>query len=128
MSPIIIAIIVSIVLLASGWLLLNKQNERHAQRLYENEIAKAKEARQEYLDQAKITRDEYMAKAREDAEMLKRDKLLEIKEEFLKKKASLADEVQARQATLQSIESKLKKREEQLAKLQDDISRRSQAI
>ena len=53
MSPIIIAIIVSIVLLASGWLLLNKQNERHAQRLYENEIAKAKEARQEYLDQAR---------------------------------------------------------------------------
>lgn len=128
MSPIIIAIIVSIVLLASGWLLLNKQNERHAQRLFENEIAKAKEARQEYLDQAKITRDEYMAKAREDAEMLKRDKLLEIKEEFLKKKASLADEVQARQATLQSIESKLKKREEQLSKLQDDMSRRSQAI
>ena len=128
MSPIIIAIIVAIVLLASGWVLLNKQNERHAQRLYENEIAKAKEARQEYLDQAKVTRDEYMAKAREDAEMLQRDKLLKIKEEFLKRRAELADEVQARQASLQSIEDKLKKREEQLTKLQDDMSRRSQAI
>ena len=128
MSPIIIAIIVAIVLLASGWILLNKQNERHAQRLYENEIAKAKEARQEYLDQAKVTRDEYMAKAREDAEMLERDKLLKIKEEFLKQRAELSDEVQARQASLQSIEDKLKKREEQLTKLQDDMSRRSQAI
>ena len=128
MSPIIIAIIVAIVLLASGWILLNKQNERNAQRLYENEIAKAKEARQEYLDQAKVTRDEYMAKAREDAEMLKRDKLLKIKEEFLKRRAELSDEVQARQASLQSIEDKLKKREEQLTKLQDDMSRRSQAI
>lgn len=128
MSPIIIAIIIAIVLLAGGWFILNRQTERHAQRLYDNELAKAKEARQEYLEQAKVTRDEYMVKAKEDAEMLKKDKLLEIKEEFLKKRSDLNDEVQARQSSLQAVEAKLKKREEQLSKLQDRVSRRSQDI
>lgn len=128
MSPIIIAVVIAAVLLAGGWLLLAKQSERHARQLYDAEIAKAKEARQEYLDQAKTARDEYMAKAKEDAEMLKRNKLLEVKEEFIKQKAALAEEVQSRQASLRSVETKLKQREEQLAKLQDEMSARSREV
>lgn len=125
MSPIIIAIIVAIVLLAGGWILLYVQSEHHAQRLYDNELAKAKEAREEYLRQAERLRDEYMAKAKSDAEMLRKDKLLEVKEQFLKERAALSEEVQNRENALRAVETKLKKWEEQLSKMQDRLSKRS---
>ena len=49
-----------------------------------------------------------MKKAEADAEVIKKNKLLEVKEKFLNKKADLEKEVAQRNQRIQQIENKLK--------------------
>ena len=53
----------------------------------------------------------FMEKAKDEAENMKKDKLLEVKEKFINKKAELEKEVSARNQKLQQAENKLKQRE-----------------
>ncbi len=65
-----------------------------------------------------------MAKAETDAEVIKKKKLLEVKEEFLNKKSQLEKEVQQRNQHLLQAENKLKQREMNLSQRQEAITRR----
>ena len=71
---------------------------------------------------------EVMDKARNDAEVVKEKKLLEVKEKFLNKKSELEKEVQQRNQRIQQSENRLKQRELNLNQRQEEISRRRQDV
>ncbi len=62
--------------------------------------------------------------AQKEAEVLTKNKLLEVKEEFLQRKAELEKQVNSRNSKLQSAEAKLKQRELQLNQQQGELQRR----
>lgn len=62
--------------------------------------------------------------AQKEAEVLTKNKLLKVKEEFLQRKAELEKQVNARNSKLQSAEAKIKQRELQLNQQQGDLQRR----
>jgi ribonuclease Y len=55
--------------------------------------------------------DAVLTDAEKEAEVIKQKKLLEVKEKFLHLKADLEKQVSARNAKIQSVETKLKQRE-----------------
>ena len=64
--------------------------------------------------------------AETEAEVNKKNKLLEVKEKFLNKKADLEKEVSIRNQKIQQAENKLKQRELMLNQKQDEIQRKRQ--
>ncbi len=67
-----------------------------------------------------------LEEAENQAETIKRDKLLEVKEKFLNKKAELEKEVQIRDQKLQQNENRLRQKEMQLNQRQGDLQRKHQ--
>ena len=65
-----------------------------------------------------------MKQAENEAEAMKKNKLLEVKEKFINKKAELEKEVAARNQRLQQAENKLKQREISLNQRQEDLQRK----
>ncbi len=59
-----------------------------------------------------------------EAEVIKKNKLLEVKEKFLNKKADLEKEVAARNQKIQQAENKLKQRELVINQRQEDVQRK----
>ena len=55
--------------------------------------------------------DAVITEAEKEAEVMKKNKLLEVKEKFLHLKADLEKQVSARNAKIQAIETKLKQKE-----------------
>ncbi len=64
--------------------------------------------------------------AAQEAEVVKQQKLLEVKEKFLNEKARLEKEVQQRNQQIQQGENRLKQREQSLNQRQDELNRRKQ--
>lgn len=71
---------------------------------------------------------EMIEAANKEAEVVKENKLLEVKEKFLNKKAELEKEVQQRNSRIQQNENKLKQREISLNQRQEDLGRRKMEI
>ena len=67
-----------------------------------------------------------LEEAENQAEAIKRDKLLEVKEKFLNKKAELEKEVQIRDQKLQQNENRLRQKEMQLNQRHNDLQRKHQ--
>ena len=67
-----------------------------------------------------------LEEAENQAEAIKRDKLLEVKEKFLNKKAELEKEVQIRDQKLQQNENRLRQKEMQLNQRHSDLQRKHQ--
>ena len=67
-----------------------------------------------------------LEEAENQAEAIKRDKLLEVKEKFLNKQAELEKEVQIRDQKLQQNENRLRQKEMQLNQRQGDLQRKHQ--
>ncbi len=67
-----------------------------------------------------------LEEAENQAEAIKRDKLLEVKEKFLNKKAELEKEVQQRDQKIQQNENRLRQKEMQLNQRQGDLQRKHQ--
>jgi ribonuclease Y len=65
-----------------------------------------------------------LKEAETEAEVIKKNKLLEVKEKFLNKKADLEKEVSLRNQKIQQAESKLKQRELVLNQRQEEIQRK----
>ena len=63
--------------------------------------------------------------AEAEAEVIKKNKLLEVKEKFLNKKAELEKEVGIRNQKIQQAENRIKQREQQLNQRQEELQRRS---
>ncbi len=79
-----------------------------------------------YLIKSKYN--QMLEKAKKDAEVVKQKKLLEVKEQFLNKKAELEKEVQQRNQKVLSAENKLKQREIALNQRQEELSRRKNEL
>ncbi|MDR1003842.1 MAG: ribonuclease Y [Prevotellaceae bacterium] len=62
--------------------------------------------------------------AEAEAEVIKKNKLIEVKEKFLNKKAELEKEVSARNQRIQQVENKLKQRELVLNQRQEELLRK----
>lgn len=69
-----------------------------------------------------------LTKANAEAEVIKEKKLLEVKENFLNKKAELEKEVGQRNQKILQVENKLKQREISLNQRQDELSRRKSEL
>ena len=63
-------------------------------------------------------------KRMDEVEAIKRDKLLEVKEKFLNKKAELEKEVSARNQKIQANENRLKQKEMQLNQRHEELNRK----
>ena len=68
--------------------------------------------------------DSILKEAETEAEVIKKNKLLEVKEKFLNKKADLEKEVSLRNQKIQQAENKLKQREVVLNQRQEEIQRK----
>ena len=68
--------------------------------------------------------DSILKEAETEAEVIKKNKLLEVKEKFLNKKADLEKEVAQRNQKIQQAENKLKQRELVLNQRQEEIQRK----
>ena len=68
--------------------------------------------------------DNVLKEAETEAEVIKKNKLLEVKEKFLNKKADLEKEVVLRNQKIQQAENKLKQREMVLSQRQEEIQRK----
>jgi len=68
--------------------------------------------------------DNIIKDAQAEAEVIKKNKLLEVKEKFLNKKADLEKEVAMRNQKIQQAENKLKQREMVLNQKQDEVQRK----
>ena len=68
--------------------------------------------------------DSILKEAETEAEVIKKNKLLGVKEKFLNKKADLEKEVSIRNQKIQQAENKLKQREMVIAQRQDEIQRK----
>ena len=65
-----------------------------------------------------------LKEAQTEAEVIKKNKLLEVKEKFLNKKADLEKEVAQRNQRIQQAENKLKQRELVLSQRQEEVQRK----
>lgn len=63
-----------------------------------------------------------------EAEVIKKDKLLEVKEKFLNKKADLEKEVAIRNQKIQRVESKLKQRELNIKQRHEDLHKKQAEV
>ena len=68
--------------------------------------------------------DNILKEAETEAEVIKKNKLLEVKEKFLNKKADLEKEVALRNQKIQQVENRLKQREMMLNQKQDEVQRK----
>ena len=68
--------------------------------------------------------DNIIKEAETEAEVIKKNKLQEVKEKFLNKKADLEKEVAMRNQKIQQVENKLKQREMVLNQKQDEVQRK----
>ena len=75
-----------------------------------------------YVMKSKYSR--ILKDAQAEAEVIKKNKLLEVKEKFLNKKADLEKEVSVRNQRIQQAENKLKQRELMLNQKQEELQRK----
>lgn len=72
--------------------------------------------------------DSVLRDAEKEAEVIKKNKLLEVKEKFIHLKADLEKQVSARNAKIQSAEGRLKQRELTLNQRQEDLQRKNSEV
>ncbi len=77
---------------------------------------------------AKSKYNSILKEAQTEAEVIKKNKLLEVKEKFLNKKAELEKEVAQRNQRIQQVENKLKQRELILGQRQEEIQRKRNEV
>lgn len=106
MTNIILPIVVAIIILAVGGLLLWKELKKRA-----NE-----------------ERNSYLKTAREEIELLKKDRLLEVREEQLRKQSELEKEFSQKESRLQSREDKLKNRENNHKNNEESLKKREREL
>ncbi|MCD7916024.1 MAG: ribonuclease Y [Tannerellaceae bacterium] len=73
----------------------------------------------------KSKHDLLLREAEKEAEVIKKNKLLEVKEKFLHLKADLEKQVSARNSKIQSIETKLKQKELTINQKQEELQRKT---
>ena len=72
--------------------------------------------------------DSILQEAEKEAEVIKKNKMLEVKEKFLHLKADLEKQVAQRNSKIQSVEAKLKQRELAMNQRQEELQRKNGEI
>jgi ribonuclease Y len=72
--------------------------------------------------------DDILKEAEKEAEVIKKNKLLEVKEKFLHLKADLEKQVSARNSRIQSAEAKLKQKELSIVQRQEELQRKNNEL
>ena len=80
------------------------------------------------LQEAENKASNMLKEAEAEAEVIKKNKLLEVKEKFLNKKADLEKEVAIRNQKIQRVENKLKQRELSIKQRHEDVRRRQTEV
>lgn len=108
-----------------GWYIQNRANknkingaENVAKRIVEEADQKAKEIIQEAEKRAK----QFQIDAEKYAQTLKREKLLEVKDEFYKRKQKFDEDVKQKEKELFEFERKLRNEKETIEKLKSDLA------
>lgn len=104
----IIAVVTAVIAFVFGWFINSK--------IGKNSIANSKEKAQKIIEEAE-----------KEAKHLKREKLLEVKDEWLKKKQEFDSEVNTKKQKLQNHEKQLETREENLEKKYDLVTQKEKA-
>ncbi len=104
----IIAAVTAIISFVLGWFINSK--------IGKNNISNAKEKAQKIIEEAE-----------KEAKHLKREKLLEVKDEWLKKKQEFDNEVNSKKQKLQNHEKQLESREENLEKKYDLVNQKEKS-
>lgn len=76
----------------------------------------------------KSRRDAMLVDAEKEAEVIKKNKLLEVKEKFINLKADLEKQVATRNAKIQSAEGRLKQKETTVAQKLEDLQRKNNEV
>ena len=72
--------------------------------------------------------DSMLREAEKEAEVIKKNKLLEVKEKFIHLKADLEKQVSQRNSKIQSVEARLKQRENNLNQRHEDLQRKNNEV
>ena len=76
----------------------------------------------------KSRREKILLEAEKDTEVMKKNKMLEVKEKFIQLKAELEKQVTFRSAKIQSTEAKLKQRETVFVQRQEELQRKNTEV
>lgn len=77
---------------------------------------------------SKSRREKMLKDAEKETEVMKKNKMLEVKEKFIQLKADLEKQVTARNAKIQSSEAKLKQRETAFSQKQEELQRKNTEV
>lgn len=106
-----------------GWYLNSRANKTKidgAENIAKKIISDAEEKSKEKLQEAEKRSKEHMADAEKFAQNLKKEKLLEVKDEFLKRKQKFEEETKEREKGVVEDEKKLKQEKEAIEKLRTE--------
>ncbi len=106
-----------------GWFLNSRANKTKidgAENIARKLISDAEEKSKERLQEAEKRSKEHMADAEKFAQNLKKEKLLEVKDEFLKRKQKFEEETKEREKNVVEDEKKLKREKEAIEKLRTE--------
>lgn len=107
-----------------GWFLhskISKSRVDGAENIAKRIIAEAETKVKEKLDEAERRSAQYKSDAEKAAQNLKKEKLLEVKDEFFKRKQKFDEETRQREKELSEIEKKLTKEKDTLEKLKNEL-------
>jgi ribonuclease Y len=107
-----------------GWYLHSKSNKSkiaNAESISKKILSDAERKSKETLDEASRRAKIFQEDAEKAAQNLKKEKLLEVKDEFYKRKQKFDDEVKIREKDVVEIEKKLKNAQESIEKIKNEL-------
>ena len=130
---ILLPVLVAICLLTFflGWYLNSKANKTKidgAENIAKRIISEAEEKSKDKIQAAEKRAKEFLTDADKAAQNLKKEKLLEVKDEFLKRKQKFDEETKEREKQVLEDEKKIKQEKEIVDKAKSDIERKEQSL
>jgi len=107
-----------------GWYLHSKSNKSkiaNAESISKKILSDAERKSKETLDEASRRAKIFQEDAEKAAQNLKKEKLLEVKDEFYKRKQKFDDEVKIREKDVIEMEKKLKSAQESIEKIKNEL-------
>jgi ribonuclease Y len=130
---ILLPVLVAICLLTFflGWYLNSKANKTKidgAENIAKRIISEAEEKSKDKIQAAEKRAKEFLTDADKAAQNLKKEKLLEVKDEFLKRKQKFDEETKEREKQVLEDEKNIKQEKEIVDKAKSDIERKEQTL
>ncbi|MFC2092836.1 ribonuclease Y [Bacteroidota bacterium] len=114
-----------------GWFFHSKSNKSkiaNAESISKKILSDAERKSKETLEEASRRAKIFMEDAEKTAQNLKKEKLLEVKDEFYKRKQKFDDEVKIREKDVVEMEKKLKSAQESIEKIKNDLVTKEKSL